>query len=407
MSTFEPLPPEITCELLEGRGVQYCLPRRTDRSVRKAGIGMIVFGLAMLAFMAFWTWGFAGGIVEMFGPIGALAGLLALPGFVAAGGLLLVGRQLLFGATEIRLRDDQLESIERAGPFWWTRRVSVDQVRRLLVADADVTNESHRVKHPPSLVSNLAALKAELATGKKFWVTLGYPREWLLALARDLSQRMHSEIGVATEDATAVPVVDVLSVPAGEVERLEQPVDSKIEYQPVGNGFTVTSPPRGLWRGSHGLFLFALIWCTFTTVMASFMIPAVLWGEVQPDNGPKWLVVPFFGLFFAVGIGILLAAINMGRRSSALAVSGNLLMAIQIGIFGTKQQEWKLKELATARVGPSGMEVNNRPVMQLQIVPVEGKPFGMMTGHDTAELEWLATLVRRAIQAQAGGDADV
>jgi hypothetical protein len=214
-----------------------------------------------------------------------------------------------------------------------------------------------------------------------------------------LADRLHAEASETTEVATAVPVVDVYSEPQDEIERLERPAQSKIEYEEIGGGFTLTVPPRGLRRGSHGLFTFGVIWCVFTTVLAVVMIPAILLSEPKPDDGPKWLVVPFFALFIAAGIGMLLAAIHMGRRSAALAVSGNSLMVIQISIFGTKQREWKLKDLVTARVGASGMEVNDRPIMQVQIVPREGKPLGLMTGHDDADLEWVATLVRRAIES--------
>ena len=98
---------------------------------------------------------------------------------------------------------------------------------------------------------------------------------------------------------------------------------------------------------------------------------------------------------------MMLGAINMGRRRAAMAVANGALMVIQTGIFGSKRREWQQAEIKTIRVGPSGMEVNDRPVMQLQIVPVAGKPFGVLTGRDVAELEWMATLLRQALTGAA------
>ena len=47
------------------------------------------------------------------------------------------------------------------------------------------------------------------------------------------------------------------------------------------------------------------------------------------------------------------------------------------------------------------MEVNDRPVIELQIHPRQGKKAGLLGGRDEAELRWLATRLRQALQVPA------
>jgi hypothetical protein len=86
----------------------------------------------------------------------------------------------------------------------------------------------------------------------------------------------------------------------------------------------------------------------------------------------------------------------MGRRHAALAVAGGTLMVMQTGIFGKKQREWPLGEIAAIRVGPTGIRVNGVPVLELQIRGRSGKKLGLLAGRKADELEWLAEELRLA-----------
>src|SRR5262245_28495890 len=103
-------------------------------------------------------------------------------------------------------------------------------------------------------------------------------------------------------------------------------------------------------------------------------------------------------LFWLIGLVLMASAIHLGRRRTAFAVNNSRVFAIQSGLFGTKRREWGIDDLATVRVGPSGMETGDQPIMQVQFVPREGKPFGVLTGHEEPELEWVATVLRRALK---------
>jgi hypothetical protein len=43
------------------------------------------------------------------------------------------------------------------------------------------------------------------------------------------------------------------------------------------------------------------------------------------------------------------------------------------------------------------VEVNHRPVIELQIFPRTGRKFGLLAGRDVAELQWIAAVLRQAL----------
>jgi hypothetical protein len=145
-----------------------------------------------------------------------------------------------------------------------------------------------------------------------------------------------------------------------------------------------------------GLFFGALVWCVVLAVITTvILLPGT---KVE---GPLWLIVLVMLGFWAIGLGLLAGAINLGRRTARLTVEGGRLRIETVGLFGAKQQEWSRGEIAAIRADASGMEVNHRPVIELQIHPVTGKKVGLLGGRDVAELRWLATRLRRALDVPA------
>jgi hypothetical protein len=97
---------------------------------------------------------------------------------------------------------------------------------------------------------------------------------------------------------------------------------------------------------------------------------------------------------------------NMGMSESVVAVAGDSLMVMQSGLRGAKRKEWPLREITTAKVGPSGIEVNDRAVPQLQIHGADKQLFGMLTGRDEHELIWIATMLRQALKNRTEPSAE-
>jgi hypothetical protein len=74
-------------------------------------------------------------------------------------------------------------------------------------------------------------------------------------------------------------------------------------------------------------------------------------------------------------------------------------MVMQTGLRRAKRREWPRSDVKTARVGPSGTEVNDEPVLELQLYGPDKKLFGMLGGRDVQELTWMATLLRQALKS--------
>jgi hypothetical protein len=193
-----------------------------------------------------------------------------------------------------------------------------------------------------------------------------------------------------SEDSTSCAIDDVVPQP---------PANTTIKIDRFSDGLTITVPPAGLWRGTRGLFFFALIWNGFISVITAVFVLA-MFSSKTPDRIAYFIFPAFMSLFWLVGIGLLLGAINMGRRQAAIAVTAGRLMVIQSGPFGTKQRDWAAEQIAKLFAGPSGMEVNEAPVLELQIVGSDSKKFGLLAGRSDDELKWMAAELRAALSLE-------
>lgn len=396
------LPVEIQVLPAESGGTRYVFPRRDLGKYRWLGVFPILMGLFMAGFMVFWTVGFAGGFAESFGPSGWFAALLALPGFLGAGTLISVGMLAGFGYAELVATEGEIVCWERCGLLRWKRRVAADVIQQFQVQSSfqGTTNGQPRVYH----LDTFALLMAQTTTGKPRWLVMGYPKAWLLAVAEDLAQILHRDMATESAQQERVIAVEEVAAPAvGPIERWEQPAGSPVVYQEIPGGFSLLVPAPGVWKGSAGLFGFSLLWCGFMIIFSGVAGGILIGGGIKDDK-VVWIFPLASLLFWGIGIGLMIMAINMGRRQAVLAITQGELKLMQSSLFGTGRKDWQLSELQTVRKGPSGMSVNDVPVMQLQIVDSRGQVYGLLTGRDDAELEWMATLLRQQLPHATSGE---
>jgi len=399
----QPLPPEIQVTDLPD-GVRYRLPLRQLGWWRLFGLVPLAFGTFFAGFAIFWMLG-ASGLLEG-GEISwprMLFGLFAVP-FIAGGlSIIGVGLFILAGHSEVELTRKTLRAIEATGPIRWSRKRSVEKLRRFVVGSARAMGKDH---HPtPEFLSEFAGIKAELEKTDQ-WLLLapGYPRALLLPLANEMARlcNLSSQTAPVPAEQPAVRVVEETDqgvIPA--LERPEKPADSPVLLEEDANSLTLTVPPQGIWRGSHGLIIFAFLWCGMTTIGTAFAIHSIIHGDAD-----GWFVLLFLLIFWVIGIGLLLGAIHMGRRRAVLAVVGGRLLVLQSGLFGSKRREWGREEIADLCTGPSGMEVNDKPVPELQVYLPKGEKVGLLGGRSEEELQWLATVLRRALKIASRSETD-
>ncbi len=115
------------------------------------------------------------------------------------------------------------------------------------------------------------------------------------------------------------------------------------------------------------------------------------------DASDLLVVIPFFLLFWAIGIGVLVTAINAGRRRAILDVVGDTLLITRKNIFKTWQQEVRRDNIQSIRRDKSGVEVNDVPILNLQVRLHEGKKISMFSQLTNEELSWLAAVLHEAL----------
>jgi len=235
-------------------------------------------------------------------------------------------------------------------------------------------------------------MAAEFADGSKKMVLWGYPRAWVLACAQELTRYVG---GVASAvKPVAVEVVEAMAGSAADADVVQQPAGSRVQVEHNSSLRRYTIPPTGVWRGSKGLLVFGIFWCGFMAVFTTLMLTA----KGSAEGGEFLGIIAFVLLFWLIGIGLLAGAVNMGKRTASLTVAGNKLSIVTKGLFGAKQWEWSPEQIAAIRADASGMAVNDRPVIELQIHPRTGKKVGLLAGRNEPEIRWLATELRRALQ---------
>jgi hypothetical protein len=158
----------------------------------------------------------------------------------------------------------------------------------------------------------------------------------------------------------------------------------------------VVIPPAGLRKGSKGMLNMGIFWCLFMGVFTG-----VAFGTGKGAHEVPWGVCMFIAGFWLIGLGLLAGAINMGRRRATISVENGDLRLEQHGPFGIKRCQWRRGDIASVQAGPSGMKVNDVPVIELQIHPAAGKKAGFFSGRSDEELGWIATKLRRALSVPA------
>lgn len=376
------------------RGTRYVLPPRELPWLKGIAAGLILMGVVfegiyISATASMWWPSLTGGGFDPFALVILLFGVF--PVVFLTGVALLIG----WGHGEVLITDTGVVGIDRFGPIRFRRRIAFDDIERLVVDTGGVKiNDKPVTTGPWADVAGLTAERKERAgatntTSKGTMLVLGYPREMVGALCEEIRARAGMsagvEIGVSTREADGAILCDE-GVPV-------QPASSTGVVERHAEGLTISLPARGFFKGSKGMGLFSFIWMVFCSVFLVFAASSV------PANGFVD-ALPFVGfslMFMSVGVVMFFIALRMGRRRAVIDVAGEDLVITRQSIGEPKTQSWHRDEIARVAAGPSGMEVNNRPVLELQIHPRTGKKVGLFRERPDEELAWIAAEIRAAL----------
>jgi hypothetical protein len=176
-------------------------------------------------------------------------------------------------------------------------------------------------------------------------------------------------------------------------ERQEQPAGSKIAVCETDEGLTLTLPPIGL---SHRTPRFFFGMAAYIGVVAAVVGGGFYYGT-HDEPMLMWVVVGIFAIFGTIVSGLAIKGARLAWARGAVTVGADRLQICQGGPFGRRQGQWSRSELADVRVCPPTENTSERSPWALHIYPKQGQPAGFFAGRDAAELQWLATVIRRRL----------
>lgn len=371
-------------------GARFELPWRPPQ--RAPATALIVLGGLVAAFMIFWMSGplrgaFRAGRPPNWGLL--FFGLLGLPGLLAGLAMLTAGWAARTGRSRssIEISRGRLRITEHFGPLRYSWKRALDQIRRIRFAEVARAAEQQGVSGPRGW--SFAALSAENDAGRPFVIAPLYGADVLRPLADALAELA----GRAAPDGAPPPVVVETDQTLGAPEPpIPRPAQSRVRIVELPEGFAIDAPPAGLIRGSHGLVVFAVLWLAMCALI--FGVAFAKGGASAPTP------VYFIALsFVAIGVAMLLFSVHLGRRRFIIAANARTIGIRRIGPFGTKEERYSRADLAAVRCGPSGIEVNDRPVPELQFHFVNRPKVGCLSQLSEEELRWLAQELRRRLGA--------
>lgn len=161
-----------------------------------------------------------------------------------------------------------------------------------------------------------------------------------------------------------------------------------------------TLPDAAVWHipahGSFGFFMFfGILWTLITAVVSGGFLFAFLTGGEIKGGLPDWTLIPFFGVFWAVGLACLYLGVRQKWMKHRLSVANGQLV-LRREIFG------RSKEKSLPVAGIIGIEQkvfyqqNYQQVFGIEVKGARGKlRFG--SALDAAEKAWLVADLREAV----------
>ena len=403
-------------------GTGWELPRRELGEFGKFGWLMIAVCAVGFLFLLIWSavWLMVGiGFVvdgKLWGLGIAAIGLIGVVAMFYLARLGMLGWYLVQSKTSchVEVGSKFLFSNEPLGFFTWRRKCEIDAIKQLNI-ERSGTGKYSNDESKLGFAGELMTIRAT-TNSKPFLVAPGYRHEILSPLLTEIGDELNRhrggspiEIlpGVSESTLMDSPNQYDLSVSGiqqeqeGKVTLRQQPADSSIEIHDTGENKAYRVLPMGIKKGSKGLLGFSIFWNLFMLVFTVIFIVIHKMGELPKELTALGasIVGLFFLVFWMVGILSLVSTINAGRRTAMLGIADGQLFVERKSIFGTKWIEVPIDNVRKINVGPSGTEINNVPVLELQIHESEGCKHGLLSQLANDDLYWLAQELTAAIES--------
>ena len=166
-------------------------------------------------------------------------------------------------------------------------------------------------------------------------------------------------------------------------------MQSRASVVRTNDGLVIELPAARFFpdRGSKGLGCFSLVWLTIVTLFGA-SVPILLLMD-QP-GAPILAFAGVTVLFGAIGLWLLRSALRSGKRRALIEVAGDTLTIATQSFGAPRSYAWRRSELRRVVAGPSGVEINHRPVLELHVHTDTGEKVKLLGERDDEELTWIA-----------------
>lgn len=360
--------------------VHYVLPRRNPPH-KWSGWLMAAMGVGMIS---------AGTILAIVNPASSTSAMLilfAVDAVLVLLGLMLcyLGVNMLMGYCELVLHSEHIFAVEHTGFLRRTRKRTTHGVKRFVVAH-EWKESAQAGMHTDILRQMAYRLDVEYDNGKTRRLTNWYWRQWLEAVATDMSRRL----GLLETVHVNAPEADD---EAAEANATQQPAGSTITLQHTDDGISIVVPPLKLLNSPDGRSVANLLGGGLLGAGAGFFVLFVV-----PSGG---LTSMWFWLIFAIPAligGFYVAAGVLSQRDTYLDIVDDTLLITTRRWRGVQQHTLERDEIRTIVQGESMVEINDEMLPQLHIERTNGDPIRLFTGRRADELQWLAKTLRDELQ---------
>lgn len=171
------------------------------------------------------------------------------------------------------------------------------------------------------------------------------------------------------------------------------PPGTRIRKEGDGQGGVVWHIPPS---GKFGFFaVFGVLWMGITVLVSGGFLFAFLSGGKIEGGMSKWLMIPFFGVFYAIGFGFLYAALREKFMRHTISVSSGEVR-LNKELFGRKKEKALARGTVKSVERKEFYQKNYQPVYGIEIKGADGKlRFGSTLEED--EKSWLVADIRQAV----------
>lgn len=177
----------------------------------------------------------------------------------------------------------------------------------------------------------------------------------------------------------------------------------KVGVPPAGTKIRVSTDARGgkVWeipasRKPNFFIFFSVIWLAITTLVSGgFLFSVLSGGEIDGDM-PQWVLIPFLGIFWAVGVGLFYLGLRQMLARHTIMVGAESLIWRR-DFFGRITEKSLLRGGITTIAERVFYRQNNRPVYGIEIKGMEGRIRFGTTLRDEEKAWLVAELTEAAI----------